>query len=209
MFFYCYSLQMVSRVKPNVFLAVPITSDNIKENLGKLQQEYLAKDERLKEFVVPIEVAHLTLVVFHVKEERLEECKRVLRKVFNDYFLGHDMKNIVFKGLGKFGSKVIFARPVSSLTELNDLNETFSKELIEYGFDVCGDGFNPHLTIFKGKRQRGRQEKKTKQKIILDNFSEMGDFDFGEQEVRCIQFLSMEKEKDEHGYYFCEDTFNI
>ena len=204
-----YSLQMETKVKPNVFLALHITSDAVKENLEKVQQDYIGKDERLKEFLVPIAGAHITLVVFHVEEERLVESKKILRKVFEDKLEGKHFQSIVFKGLGKFGSKVVYAKPVEGQNVLTSIREVFSQQLLDHGFEVCGDGFNPHLTILKGKRQRGRRAKKCKQKIIQENFCLNDDLFFGAQDVSSIHYLSMYKEKDELGGYFCEDTFNI
>eukprot|EP00092_Neocalanus_flemingeri_P020153 GFUD01021818.1.p2 GENE.GFUD01021818.1~~GFUD01021818.1.p2 ORF type:complete len:211 (-),score=55.11 GFUD01021818.1:220-852(-) len=202
-------VKMARKNKPNFFLAIPVANSDVKENIEQLQQDYLAKDDRLKEFVVPVATAHVTLVVFHVEEQRLEESKRVVRAIYDECFVDKNFENIVFRGLGKFGSKVIYAKPVEGLAGLNVLNESFTNGLIENGFEVCGDGFNPHLTIFKGKRQRGRKEKKVKMKVMLDNFSELSDHNFGEQEVNYIQFLSMDKKKDENGYYFCEDSYKL
>ena len=96
--FNTYFLQMETKVKPNVFLALPITSDLVKESLEKIQQEYIAKDERLKEFLVPIAGAHITLVVFHVEEERLEESRRILRDVFEDELRGKKSRRSVVLG---------------------------------------------------------------------------------------------------------------
>jgi len=181
----------------------------LKSKIEELQEDLVKNDERLKEFVVNTAKAHVTLVVFHVEEERLDEAKQVLKNIYVKYVQGKVIENIVFDGIGKFGSKVIYAKPVQGLGDLTIFNKVFTNGLIEHGFQVCGDGFTPHLTIFKGERQRGRKNKKDKQNVIRDNFSELVECTFGEQEVNTIQFLSMEKEKDERGYYFCEDFFEI
>ena len=196
---------MSKKIKPNVFLAIPITSDVIKAKIEELQKDFVAKDKRLKEFVVTTAKAHITLVVFHVEEKRIEEAKEVVRNIYAKNVEGKDIENIVFDGIGKFGSKVIYAKPVQGLDHLKYFNKVFTAGLSEHGFEVCGDGFTPHLTIFKGRRQRGRKEKKVKQQVILDTFNELVNCTFGEQEVEAIQFLSMKKGADENGYYFCED----
>ena len=75
---------MASDLRPNAFLSFPITNGNLLKNLYLIQNQYLSKDNRLEEFLYPLESTHISLLGFHVDEQRKEECKLILKEIFEN-----------------------------------------------------------------------------------------------------------------------------
>jgi len=196
---------MGSNKSPNMFLAIQISNPDLKKNLRKVHFNCVVKDNRLKDFIAPLETAHITLNVFRVENDRLEEAKLVLREAFENHL--EEMKSeetISFKGLGMFGNTVLFTKPNIGIEFLHRVHNIFQTALSAHKFDVGGSrSYNPHLTLMQVK---GTSEMK---EIPRDSFQDMEDLEFGSQDFQEIQFLSMSKEKDSSGYYYCEDLYNL
>ena len=194
-------------MSPNVFLAIKITNQDLIKNLREAHFNVVMKDNRLKDFITPVETAHVTLNVFRAEEDRLEEAKKILRDTFEanlDKFKATE--SLTFKGLGMFGTGVLFVKPNAGVEFLNSAYEVFKAALAKHNFKLSEyDSYNPHITIFQvsGARESSLNT------IPSETFKDIADMEFGCQEVEEIQFLSMSKEKDREGFYYCEDSYTL
>ena len=194
-------------MSPNVFLAIKITNQELIENLRKAHFNCVMEDNRLKDFITPLETAHVTLAVFRVEDKRLEEAKAILQEVVNANLEEFKQrKPISFQGLGMFGKSVLFVKPNAGREYLKRAHEVFKEALEKNNFELTGHGsYNPHVTIFQVRGGGGNSLKE----IPRECGKGLEKMEFGSQEVDEIQFLSMSKDKDSSGYYYCEDTYNL
>ena len=194
-------------MSPNVFLAFQITNPELIKNLRKAHFNCVMKDNRLKDFITPLETAHVTLNVFRVESERLEEAKVIIQEVFKANIEQLKPEGPVsFQGLGMFGKTVLFAKPNTGIEFLQRAHDIFKEALGKNNFDLTGHGsYNPHVTLFQVRGAAGNSLKE----IPRQCFEDMEEMEFGSQEVEEIQFLSMTKEKDSSGYFYSEDSYNL
>ena len=147
---------------PNMFLAIQISSPDLKKNLRKVHFNCVVKDYRLKDFITPLETAHVTLNVFRVEKTRLEEAKLILRDAFENR--SEELKSegrIAFKGLGMFGKSVLFAKPNKGNMFLQKLHEMFQAALACHNIGVSEyQSYTPHLTLLQmnGARENDLRE---------------------------------------------------
>jgi len=189
---------------PNVFLAIQITNQDLIRNLREAHFKVVMKDTKLKDFITPVETAHVTLNVFKVEKDRLEEAKKILKETFEANLDKFKIPEpITFKGLGMFGTSVLFVKPNIGVEFLHKANEVFKTALSKNNFEVTShDSYNPHITIFQVSGGGLNS-------IPKETFKDIKDMEFGCQEVAEIQFLSMNKDKDSSGYYHCEDSYKL
>ena len=197
----------MSSKSPNMFLAFQISNPDLIKNLRNVHFNSVMKDNRLKDFITPLETAHVTLNVFRVEKDRLEEAKLILKEAFEANIEEMKPKEIAsFKGLGMFGKHVLFAKPNNGFEYMHRVHDIFKTALAAHDFDVEGSrSYNPHLTLLQVKGASGNELKE----IPRECFTDMEDLEFGSQEIEEIQFLSMNKEKDSSGYYYCEDFYKL
>eukprot|EP00092_Neocalanus_flemingeri_P029006 GFUD01031490.1.p1 GENE.GFUD01031490.1~~GFUD01031490.1.p1 ORF type:complete len:201 (+),score=53.30 GFUD01031490.1:69-671(+) len=197
----------MSRKSPNLFLAFQISNPDLISNLRKVHFNCVQKENRLKDFIVPLETAHVTLNVFRVENERLEEAKLILQEAFKLHIKTMTVKAkvVTFKGLDMFDKSVLFAKPDAGIEYLQEIHNVFKKALADNNFTDYGyHTFNPHLTMFqvKGTRENFKA-------IPTECLKGMENFELGIQEMKELQLLSIPKAKDGSGYYYCEDLYNL
>ena len=188
-----------------------ITNPTILENISKLQAELISKDESFKKHLEAPSKAHVTLAILNLNEETLEDCKSVLNNSFKPSY-SESLRTVSFKGVGQFSKRVIFAKPSENIEFLRTLREDLLDIFSDHNIDVLEQDreFNPHLTLFKIRREKRRKRKKSgedtkKDKLdIEDDQDNNSDYNFGEQVFDELELLSMNKAKAEDGYYFSE-----
>ena len=194
---------------PNLFLAFQITNPELIANLRKVLYTCVEKENGLKDFIAPLETAHVTLDVFRVETENLADAKLMLQDVFDRHIktIWKEVgKSVTFKGLDMFGKTVLFARPDQGSDFLQKVHKVFRKALEDAGIGINGyKDYNPHLTLLQVKTSKENQLKEIP-KACLEN---MENVELGSQEVKQIQLLSISKQKDSVGYYHCEDVYNL
>ena len=157
---------------------------------------------------MPVKKAHITLLVFHVPTERLEEAKEIFRNTINESIVNHldgaDIFDVTFEGVGSFGGRVVYAEPQNNVHRMKFLNEVFFRAFSEKGF-IADSKFTPHLTLLK----KGYRSRTNLSKIPPEAYEAITDKYFGVQEFSGIQFLSMAKPQTKEGYYFCEEKFEF
>ena len=195
-------------VRPNVFIAVKIESPDIIKAMASVQEDLLKVEPQLKDLLVPVAQAHLTLLVFRVEEEQMEKAKEVFEKVIQEKvdmkLWNNDSFYVEFAGVGSFDNKVLFGAPVSGREILEHLNKSLYAGFNESGF-VCESVFTPHITLVKTKFKDGKETGG----IPSGCFEQFKTKYFGIQTIRSVQLLSMKKPKTEEGYFFCEKEINL
>ena len=139
--------------KFNYFLAVRITDASLLENLRKVHFEFVKSDNTLKNVLVPLEEAHITLNVFHVENGRLEEMKGILRTAFEESKGLIPPEQIHLQGLNSFGRTIVYAEPVSGVEFLHQVHDMFHEVLKRNNVDTDTRSYTPHLTLFNSRGQ--------------------------------------------------------
>lgn len=195
--------------KPNMFVSLQVDNPDIQKAMACFQQACLDFDPCLSDFLVPVRKAHITLLVFHVAKNRLEEAKDIFKSVIEEQivgqFEGEDIFEVEFSGIGAFdGNKVIFAEPKTNTDRMIFINDKLYQAFTDKQFN-CDKKFNAHLTLLK----KGYKRKKNVQKVPLEAYKDIKDSYFGIQEISGIQLLSMSKPQTKEGYYFCEAEYKF
>merc|ERR1712098_916643 len=187
------------------------TNQNILDNIDEFQNDLIASNENLKNFVEPPCKSHVTLPVLQLdrKTEEVEKCVKLLSENLKIEVPDRGNK-VKFQGVGKFGSRVIFAKPVTGALFLQSIFSLTKNILVQGGIKAEDKReYNPHLTLFKVRKERRKKSDKSNNKIEVEDISKFDDFVFGEETISEILLLSMNKEKADDGFYFQEAAFSI
>ena len=172
-----------------------VDSEEIQGNMQKYQTKCLENEPKLKSFLVSPAKAHITLLVLHVEDERLEEAKMMFEEICKENFSNDDIFHVEFAGVGRFGNRVLFAKPgTENMDRIRSMSEIFQSKYSEHGYYSCNFKLDPHLTLLKVKTK-----KKGLKKIPSSTYEGSEDFKFGIQPFQTIQLLSMTKPASEVG----------
>ena len=200
--------EISNSARPNVFIAVKVESHDILNVMASVQEDLIKVEPLLKDLLVPVAQAHLTLLVFRVEEEQMEKAKEIFEKVIQEKvamkLCNKDSFDVEFEGVGSFDKKVLFVAPVSGREILEHLNKVLYAGFTESGF-VCEPMFTPHVTLVKTKFKDGKEIGG----IPSGCFEQFKTKHFGVQTIRSVQLLSMKKPKTDEGYFFCEQEINL
>ena len=204
------SLQVNSHLKYVILRCFSLKVDNpeIHKAMDCFQQSCLEHDPRLRDFLVPVRKAHITLLVMHVSKERLEEAKDLFITVIQEKIVGHfdkdDVFEVTFECAGSFNGRVVYAEPQSNTDRMIYMNQELYKAFSERGF-ACESNFSPHITLLKKGYKKGNDL----EEVPPVAYANMNKTYFGIQEFSGIQLLSMSKPQTKKGYYFCETEHNF
>ena len=154
--------------------------------MEEFQSQCLANEPKLRSFLVSPKKAHITLLVLHVEEDRMEEAKSIFENC-RDHASNDKGFEVEFAGVGAFGNRVLFAKPSGNIERILSLSETFQAKYSEHNFH-CENNGHPHLTLLKVKAKR-----KALKKIPSSSYEGLEDYRFGVQSFRTVQLLSMTK----------------
>lgn len=194
--------------KFNHFVALQITDKAVIQNVGAMQERFLAKYPQFKDSRYPINGLHLTLAVFRIDtDDERRTCVEVMKGAAKDFEqMAKVTRPLSFQGLDSFSTKVIFARVIVS-REFLDLVDTIRHRLSKAGFKVESFAFKPHLTLFKVPHSVYISSKWQKGGLVLTPFKET---DFGSQPVNNIQVCRMGTLPEEEGAGgFYENIFKM
>ncbi|CAH1782947.1 unnamed protein product [Owenia fusiformis] len=197
------------KLRPNHFLALRITDEEIRKNILDVQDAILDVEDRYAECVIPAGALHVTLCVLG-----LDTPDQVGHAVDFLHHYHEEIKTMVakdlsltFKGVGTFFDRVLYAEPIPNqgLINIVEYLKTLCKE---NGIDVRDNhDFVPHLTIMKVTRPVSR-ELGTKE-IDPQLYSGMHDIEFGEQKFDTIHLCSMAEQRQEDGFYISPISIDI
>ena len=189
-------------MRPNWFLAVPFTNLNIKSCMENVQKSVVHLRPKLSEACVSVKKAHLTLFVFHLKnQEEIDKVIEIVQKVTEKVEFDEQIQ-IEANQIGHFQHRVIFFK-LNLPPKLLDLRQEIGQNLLENGIKI-EDNFTPHLTVMKLS-----QMKKKVKKIDENLYQEFSQDFFGVQNVKLIELLSMNLPIQDNGYYFCQKEFPL
>eukprot|EP00092_Neocalanus_flemingeri_P037859 GFUD01041211.1.p1 GENE.GFUD01041211.1~~GFUD01041211.1.p1 ORF type:complete len:280 (+),score=78.63 GFUD01041211.1:257-1096(+) len=195
-------------LRPNVFAALQVDNPDIQHAMDTFQQDCLEYDPRLRDFLVPVRKAHITLLVLHISEEKMEEAKDIFKSVIEEKIINHfddeDIFEVMFESVGSFNNRVVFAKPSSGVDRMQYMNQELYKAFTLRGFS-CDSKFSPHLTLMKKGYKKGNGLKE----IPSESFENCSRNKFGIQAFSGIQLLSMTKPQTKEGYYFSEEEYKF
>ena len=194
---------------PSLFTAVRVTNTDLIKNLRKVNFEAIKENYFAKNYIIPLEEAHVTITVFDTtdKEFAKREFKRVLEE--NREELSQMKKDIEFKGLDCFGDKVLFAKPDEGddgdgLVFLRRAREILEKDMIIRNLrkmtNYCYNTYNPHLTLFHIKSANTDD-------VDLINLAKKFKGKLGSNEVTSIQLCEMGGRQDDGYFNVIEEFF--
>lgn len=189
--------------KPNYFLAIQITVEEIKRNVRAVQEAVVARDGSLSSTMEAIETLHLTLGLYYLKDgQSVLRCRAALDR-FHGRLRAENFvpPRLTVRDLGNFCNKVLYAA-LEENQGLEDLKNDVGKSLSRDGIRTTEDRFTPHVTLCKIPRNSSS---------IIDPASYGGlQFTyFGRQTVESIQLCSMQKPKTESGYYHIDQEIRF
>uniref|UniRef100_A0A915K7P5 A-kinase anchor protein 7-like phosphoesterase domain-containing protein n=1 Tax=Romanomermis culicivorax TaxID=13658 RepID=A0A915K7P5_ROMCU len=134
--------------QPNYFLGVKIDNEEVINNLKQVQNDMLNFSPALKSVVVPINNAHVTLLVFFLDEEHcLHDAKEAMQNAFDKFRAKNICSfDLTIEGVDSFKNNVVYARILedAGFQSLQILKATFEEEGIMSQDDRK---FLPHLTF--------------------------------------------------------------
>ncbi|XP_030043151.1 formin BNR1 [Microcaecilia unicolor] len=199
--------------KPNYFVSIPITNDQILDKIEDVQELIVTKEAKLLKALIPADKAHLTIIVAHLPtEEEVEKAISALLqcKLRVEAILQGKPLNMTFHGIGQFNGQVIYVKMAESEQKmLGKIAESVANCFLEMGIDVTGSKeFKPHLTFLKLSKAPFLRRKGFR-KICSDLYKEYEDSAFGIETFSRIDLCSMHKKQKEPGYYYCESSIQV
>ncbi|XP_072008290.1 uncharacterized protein [Engystomops pustulosus] len=201
------------RVRPNYFVAIPITNDEILDLIEDVQEHILLKEPKLLRALIPAEKVHITILVAHLRTE--DDIKRAVSALLQSkekvekLLIGKQFA-LSLHGIGEFNNQVIFLKITKHENKLlSEIAEVVKDCFISEGVNISGSkDFKPHLTFLKLSKAPSLRRKGFK-KICSELYKEYEDFSFGTELFSRIDLCSMHKKNKESGYYYCESSILI
>lgn len=188
--------------KPNVFIAMQIKDQGIKDKLREIQAHAEKVSPELKEIFVNVSKSHLTLQVFNVEESQLEKVGEAMQKAV----LAANIHSIQLhlKGISTFRDRVVFAE-VEETEHLKCLWHELDEQLsilpgvrnLKLAKDTKKTG---HVTIMKSSKAKSKKMRHAK--IPKETYQDFVEMDFGTENCHELQLLSMIKPPGKDGYYY-------
>jgi len=192
-------------VRPNFFLSMRVKNLDVLGKIHAVQNHIISQQKNLAAAAVEVIKSHITLIVFHLETENLQQAEELLQasRPFVESVLKNSPLLLSFRGISDFGKKVVFANVNDDdhLHKLQTIQGYFHETFSAHGIECQPTTFNPHLTIMKLSRCKKRGAKKIKS-IPKSLYLEYEDTDFGTEDVGAIQLLKM-TEGDNKGFYKC------
>ena len=146
--------QKSRRNGPNMFTAIRTTDPNLISKLREVLVAGVESNYYSKNYIVPLEEAHITITVFELVDNQneqfvIQEFQRVLTEARKE--LSKHNSEIEFRGLECFGDKVLYANPYTGMDFLNVSRRILEKSITDNPSIMenhCYPTFNPHLTLF-------------------------------------------------------------
>ncbi|XP_039382215.1 uncharacterized protein LOC120398708 isoform X3 [Mauremys reevesii] len=201
------------RERPNYFVSIPITNDQILDKIEDVQELIFTKEPDLLRALIPVQTMHLTIIVAHLRTE--EDVKKAVvaleqSKAKVEAILQGKLFNMTFHGIGQFNNQVIYVKMSDDEQQmLSKIAEAVEGSFSEMGLDITGSkDFKPHLTFLKLSKAPALRRKGFR-KISSDLYKEYEDSPFGTEVFSQIDLCAMHKKKQESGYYHCECSINV
>ncbi|XP_067683966.1 leukocyte receptor cluster member 9-like [Haliotis asinina] len=188
------------KLRPNYFVAVRVTDQEVLENLESVQDYILENEPRYSSCCIPGASLHITLCTLGLDTpEQVSNAVQALQKMKSDLKASVPKEPLRLVGVGNFFNRVIYAKVQCPETFVPFVDHV-KMCLNEAGVDIRdGYEFVPHMTIMKTTRPVSRlMGTKEVSPFLYDGFADMT---FGSQTIDAIHLCSMETERREDGFY--------
>jgi len=197
-----YNKYWRDKLRPNYFIALRITDEDIRSSIEAIQNDIVTKEPRLKDCCIPNGALHLTLCT--VGLDRIEQvananqCLKLAEPELAN-MLPKDLK-LTFKGIDTFFNRVIFAKVQNCPQEFLDFVDHIRMCLTASGIDIRdGHDFVPHVTVMKITRPVA---KTTGNNYIAPwLYSAYNETVLGSQAVNNLHLCSMTDSRQDDGFY--------
>ena len=202
--------QQRRRNGPNMFTAIRTNNPALISKLREVLVAGVESNYFAKNYIVPLEEAHLTITVFELVEPQneqfvIQEFQRVLTEAKKE--LARHNSEIEFRGLECFGDKVLYANPYTGIDFLKVSRRILEKSITDNASIMenhCYPTFNPHLTMFHIK---GANHDDVNLNDLSNKFH---DTMFGTHQATSIQLCKMgSQNRTEDGYWHVISEFNL
>ena len=150
----------MSQKNINYFLTFRLQNPDLVRNLRKVHLHFVTKNESMKNYIDPLDTAHITLNVFHADNNQVDNLKQLIQKELDKY---RDSLNppdqFEVQGLGMFGQTVLWAAPTGGQDFLHKIHDIFQNLLMEHNFYTKTHSYNPHVTLFQSRGTKMNIEK--------------------------------------------------
>lgn len=189
------------KMRPNHFLALRLSSDDIKQTAEHIQNIILEHEPQYQECCMPPSALHITLCTLGLDTpEQVAHAVQALQKFKSELesIVPKD-KPIVLKGIEQFFNRVLYAK-VQCPPEFYKFVEHLNLCLKEEGIDIRDNhDFVPHMTVMKITRPVARA---TGKKYISPwLYSSQAEVDFGSQVVDNVHLCEMGISRQDDGFY--------
>lgn len=196
------------KLRPNHFIALRITDEQIRETAEGIQKQVIDNEPRLANCKIPKGAMHLTLCTIGLETpEQIENAVQCLEEAISEIKdIIPKEKLLTFKGVETFFNRVIYGRVIDCPKEFYDLVEHLKTCLAAKGIDVRDyHEFVPHMTIMKVSRPVAKQ---TGNNYIAPwLYSCFNNTVLGSQVVDNLHLCAMSDERQEDGFYMTSTSF--
>ncbi|XP_064606358.1 uncharacterized protein LOC135471184 [Liolophura sinensis] len=189
------------KLRPNYFLALRITDQEIIKNVEKVRNAILKAEPRYGDCCIPNSSLHVTLCVIRLDtDENVKNAVQILQKAKSELAnMAPKGKALKLDGVSNFYDRVIYAK-VQYPPEFLGFVDHLKMCLWEGGVsNKDGYEFVPHMTIMKVSRPAARLIGTSK---VNPNISAAHtDTYFGTQSIDGIHLCAMGDDRREDGFY--------
>ncbi|XP_053546724.1 leukocyte receptor cluster member 9 isoform X2 [Bombina bombina] len=189
------------KLRPSHFIAVRISSEDVKSSVKQIQNLLLKNNPEFAEFCSPLPTLHLTLCLLFLNSPEeiqsallaLQEFKSELQRILPPSLI------LGFEGLKDFHSHVLYLAP-SSITELSKFADTLIPYFCSKGLKVIRstDTTNFHVTIAKIPKHA---LKRNPSLLFPQEIYENDHKHFGAQQVDSLSFCYAGSSRRTDGFY--------
>ncbi|XP_077123806.1 uncharacterized protein LOC143781205 [Ranitomeya variabilis] len=147
-----HTISSDKRLRPNYFVAIPVTNDEILDLIEDVQEHIVLKEPKLLKALIPVEKVHITILVAHLQTKddvrraisALLQSKKEIEKVLHEKPFG-----LPFHGIGQFNNQVIYIK-ITEHELLSKIAELVIQCFMDADVNITGSkDFKPHLTFLK------------------------------------------------------------
>eukprot|EP00092_Neocalanus_flemingeri_P007615 GFUD01008218.1.p1 GENE.GFUD01008218.1~~GFUD01008218.1.p1 ORF type:complete len:348 (+),score=131.18 GFUD01008218.1:329-1372(+) len=189
------------------FIAIKISDKDIIENVTKVQNQIIEKEEILQDCCMKKGLLHITLAMVRLEgQEGIEEATKMMKALepeLSNILADKNKAKIKIENLKTFGQRVVYAE----VTPAHD--DTFWKfvNIVRASLEKASDlvrssnsfDYVPHLTLAKVSRPVAR-ERRSKY-IETSYYQEFEDQKFGEQVIDNLQLCVIDSSTRHDGFY--------
>ena len=179
--------KQITPKQPNYFLCLKLQDEDTIKALVDVQRLVVGLYPSYRDHAMNNNGWHLTLRVLILRsDDEIRTCDKAMDNISNEvrkYM--QKIESLAFKGLGQFGSSIVFAK-VQCTAALMDLVEFIYGKLSDAGVSVVSHDFKPHVTLFRIPRWAG-----SKVEIDSQDLARFADMDFGRQPIDNILLCQM------------------